>query len=55
MFGTDQEEVFLGRDFNNTKNYSDEIAAVIDLEVKRIIDTGYDRAKSILNQNMRSS
>ena len=52
MFGTEQEEVFLGRDFNNTKNYSDEIAAVIDLEVKRIIDTGYDRAKSILNQNI---
>ncbi|MBQ6860718.1 MAG: ATP-dependent zinc metalloprotease FtsH [Clostridia bacterium] len=52
MFGTDQEEVFLGRDFNNTKNYSDEIAAVIDVEVKRIIDTGYDRAKSILNQNI---
>jgi cell division protease FtsH len=52
MFGTEQEEVFLGRDFNNTKNYSDEIAAVIDLEVKRIIDTGYDRAKTILNQNV---
>ena len=52
MFGTEQEEVFLGRDFNNTKNYSDEIAAVIDVEVKRIIDTGYDRAKSILNQNI---
>ncbi len=51
-FGTDQEEVFLGRDINNTKNYSDEIAAVIDVEVKRIIDTGYDRARKILSDNI---
>lgn len=51
-FGNDQEEVFLGRDINNTKNYSDEIAAVIDLEVKRIIDTGYARAKKILEENV---
>ena len=51
-FGNDQEEVFLGRDINNTKNYSDEIAAVIDVEVKKIIDTGYNRARKILEQNM---
>ena len=51
-FGNDQEEVFLGRDINNVKNYSDEIAAVIDVEVKKIIDTGYDRAKRILEQNV---
>ncbi len=51
-FGNDQEEVFLGRDINNTKNYSDEIAAVIDVEVKRIIDNGYNRAKKILEQNI---
>ena len=51
-FGNDQEEVFLGRDINNIKNYSDEIAAVIDVEVKKIIDTGYNRAKKILEQNI---
>ena len=51
-FGTGQEEVFLGRDINNTKNYSDEIAAVIDVEVKKIIDNGYNRARKILEQNM---
>ena len=51
-FGNDQEEVFLGRDINNVKNYSDEIAAVIDVEVKKIIDTGYNRAKKILEQNI---
>ena len=50
-FGTDQEEVFLGRDINNTKNYSDEIAAVIDVEVKTIIDKGYKRAEQILREH----
>ncbi len=51
-FGNDQEEVFLGRDINNIKNYSDEIAAVIDVEVKNIIDTGYNRAKKILEDHV---
>lgn len=51
-FGNDQEEVFLGRDINNVKNYSDDIAAVIDMEVKRIIDDGYNRAKSILQEHI---
>ena len=51
-FGNDQEEVFLGRDINNVKNYSDEIAAVIDVEVKRIIDNGYAKAKSILESQI---
>ncbi|MBQ9267467.1 MAG: ATP-dependent zinc metalloprotease FtsH [Clostridia bacterium] len=51
-FGNDQEEVFLGRDINNVRNYSEDIAAVIDLEIKRIIDTGYNRAKTILEQNI---
>ena len=51
-FGNDQEEVFLGRDINNTKNYSDEIAAIIDVEVKNIIDKAYNRAKTILNEHL---
>ena len=51
-FGNDQEEVLLGRDINNVKNYSDEIAAVIDVEVKKIIDTGYNRAKRILEEHI---
>ena len=51
-FGNDQEEVFLGRDINNVKNYSDEIAAVIDVEVKKIIDTGYNRARKILEEHI---
>jgi len=50
QFGNDQEEVFLGRDINNVKNYSDEIAAVIDVEVKNIIDKAYKRAENILRE-----
>jgi cell division protease FtsH len=51
-FGTDQEEVFLGRDFSNTKNYSDETSSMIDLEVKRIIDTAYNTAERLLKEHM---
>ena len=51
-FGNDQEEVFLGRDINNVRNYSEDIAAVIDIEVKRIVDNGYNRAKTILEQHV---
>ena len=52
MFGSDQEEVFLGRDIAQSKNYSEETAAVIDVETKNIIDTAYRRAEEILTQNI---
>ncbi len=52
MLGSSQEEVFLGRDFGHTKEYSEETAAVIDEETKRIVDTGYNRAKQILSDNI---
>ena len=47
-----EAEVFLGRDFNSGKNYSDETAHLIDSEVKRIIDEGYATAKRILTENI---
>lgn len=50
--GTGQDEVFLGRDFSSTPNYSDEVAALIDSEVKDIIMKQYDKAKQILNDNI---
>ena len=50
--GQGQEEVFLGRDFGHTKEYSEETAAVIDEETKRIVDTGYNRAKQILSEHL---
>ena len=50
--GQGQEEVFLGRDFGHTKEYSEETAAIIDEEVKKIVDQGYNRAKQILSENI---
>ena len=52
MFGQGQGEVFLGRDLAQTKNYSEETAAVIDEEVKAIIDKAYNTAKQILSANI---
>ena len=50
--GQGQEEVFLGRDLAHAKEYSEETAAIIDEETKRIVDTGYNRAKQILSDNI---
>ena len=52
MWGSSNGEVFLGRDFGHTKEYSDETAAIIDEEVKRIIDNGYNRARQILSEHV---
>lgn len=50
--GTGNNEVFLGRDFSSTPNYSENMAAVIDAEVREIIMAQYEKAKGILNENM---
>ncbi len=46
------DEIFLGRDFNNTRNYSEETAAEIDQEIKRIMREAYEEAERILRENM---
>ncbi len=51
-FGSGDEEVFLGRDFTKERNYSEETSGIIDEEVKRIIDTGYQTAVKLLKENM---
>ena len=51
-FGNDHGEVFLGKDFSSSQDYSDETAAKIDNEIHRIISEAYDRAKQILTENM---
>ncbi len=51
--GTGNNEVFLGRDFSSTPNYSDNMASVIDNEVRDIIMSQYDKAKDILTKNMK--
>ncbi len=52
MFGSGQEEVFLGRDFAQSKNYSEETAGIIDEETKKIIDNAYNKAVKILTDNI---
>jgi cell division protease FtsH len=44
--------IFLGRDLVEERNYSDETAKLIDEEVKKIVDEAYEKAKSLLNQNL---
>ena len=51
-YGSDDDEVFIGRDFAQTKGYSEEIAGMIDKEVKKIIDECYEKAKGILKDNV---
>ena len=52
MLGTNQEEVFLGRDFSQGKEYSEETAGIIDEEVKSIVDNAYASAENILKENI---
>ena len=48
----DSDEVFLGRDFNTSRNYSEDTATLIDNEIKRIIGTAYDTAMKLLSENV---
>ena len=50
-YGKSQEHVFMGRDFGHSRDFSEEIAADIDKEVKKIVDERYAIAKELLNQN----
>ncbi len=49
--GHQQGQVFMGRDFNNQPDYSDEIAFQIDKEIRRIVDESYDNAEDLLVRN----
>jgi cell division protease FtsH len=51
VYGGDDDEIFIGRDYGHTKNYSDETAAEIDSEIRAIIDRAFDRSKTILTEN----
>lgn len=50
VFGSGQDEVFLGRDFAVSRNYSEKIAAAIDEEIRNFIDKAAARAKEILER-----
>ena len=47
----DDGEVFIGRDYQNTKSYSEQVAGTIDQEVKNLIDRAYDRCRDILKKD----
>ena len=52
-YGSDHnDEVFLGRDFSSTPNYSQEVAAKIDGEIHAIIEAAYENAKRVLKENI---
>jgi len=48
QFGNDNEEVFIGRDLAHSRNYSEQVAAQIDAEIKRIVEEGYSEAMRII-------
>lgn len=51
-FGNEHDEVFIGRDFVQSRNMSEHVSAEIDEEIRDIIDTAYERCKTMLTQNM---
>lgn len=52
VYGQNENEVFLGRDFGHTRDYSETVAAQIDEEIRAVIDSGYDQCESILTEHM---
>ncbi len=50
-FGKKEEQIFLGREISQHRDYSEDTAIKIDLEVRRIIDEQYKRAEAIINEN----
>ncbi len=51
-FGAKQDQVFLGRDISRDRNYSEEVAAAIDQEVRRVVTECYDRAEDLLKTHI---
>jgi len=50
-YGGDDDEVFIGRDLAHTRSYGENVATLIDTEVKRIVDECYNKAKTIIKEN----
>lgn len=53
-FGRKEEEIFLGRELTTKRDFSDQVALEIDLEVKRLVTENYERAKRLLTEHMTS-
>ncbi len=53
-YGSDEREVFLGRDFSRERSYSEKTAEAIDAEVKVLVENAYTQAKALLTKNRKS-
>ncbi len=51
IYGAKNQEVFLGRDYGHVRNYSEAVASEIDQEIKRFIDSAYNKTKKIITTN----
>lgn len=51
-FGSGHDEVFIGRDLTRSRNYSEEVAALIDKEIKALIDAAYNKTETLLKDNI---
>lgn len=52
VYGRDEHEVFLGRDYTNTPSYSENVAAEIDNEIRSIVEDAFEKAESILIEHI---
>ncbi|HEX2172343.1 MAG TPA: ATP-dependent zinc metalloprotease FtsH, partial [Dehalococcoidia bacterium] len=53
VFGTDEEQIFLGREFTAARSHSDETANIIDEEIRRLLDEARERAIELLTENRK--
>jgi len=53
QLGNDNEEVFIGRDFAHTRNYGEQVASMIDNEIKRLVEDAYGEALRILTEHIQ--
>ena len=51
-FGSEHDEVFIGKDLTRTRNYSEEVAAIIDKEIRKVIDAAYHKTETLLRENI---
>ena len=51
-YGSGHDEVFLGRDLGKSRDFSEEVGAEIDKEIKRFIDEAYEKANKLLKSNV---
>lgn len=54
QFGEDDQQVFIGRDWGHTRNYGENVAGLIDSEIRRIVEDSYQKAMDILRDNMEA-